>query len=219
MAIISSGQLGKATGSIGNITYSVIEGRTIGRQKPSFVRNPNTEAQQLQRGKMAGVVGLYQQIGPVCTKTFTNRKKYSSAYNEFVSRNIHGEAAFGYQESLGLFLLGSDIVLGNGSLHNNTFTVGKTDGLKYGIQANNDVFKSALQVGDTVGVYVVSDDMATLLDYSHKLTSDDISTLRADGVVDLDFPVVDGSPIAGYWISADGRKSNSPTLGAAGTLQ
>lgn len=219
MAIIRSGQLGKASGSIGNITYSVVEGRTIGRQKPAFVRNPNTEAQQLQRGKMAGVVGLYQQIGPVCAKTFTNRKKYSSPYNEFVSRNIHGDAAFGYQESLGLFMLGSDIILGNGSLHNNTFTTGKTDESKYGIQANNDVFKNALQVGDTVGVYVVSDDMSTLLDYSQVLTSSDISTLRSDGVVELDFPVVDGSPIAGYWISADGRKSNSPVLGAPGTLR
>lgn len=218
MAIITSGQLGKASGSIGIITYSVVEGRTIGRQKPSFVRNPNTVGQQLQRGKMAQVVGLYQQVGPMCAKTFTVRKKHSSIYNEFVSRNIHNDKNFKLKGDTGLYLMDGPVVLGNGSLHNNTFIVGKTADYKYGLKAVNDVFKSIIKVGDTVGLYALYADGTTLLDHSQQLTADDIATLRSDGTVVFDFSCSDKDYIAGYWISADGRKSNSPTLALPGDV-
>lgn len=218
MAIISSGQLGKASGSVGNMTYSVIGGRTIARQKPVFVRNPNTEAQQLQRGKMAQVVGLFQQVGALCAKTFTVRKKHSSIYNEFVSRNIHNDKNYSFKETSGLYLMDGPVVLGNGSLHNNTFTVGKTADYKYGLKAENDVFKSIIKVGDTVGLYALYADGTTLLDHSIQLTADDIATLRSDGIIKFDFSSSDKDYIAGYWISADGRKSNSPTLALPGDL-
>lgn len=218
MAIINSGLIGKASGSIDNVTYSVIEGRTIGRAKPTHVRNPNTEAQQLQRGKMAQVVGLYQQVGPLCAKTFTNRKKHSSIYNEFVSRNIHNDKNFKLKGETGLYLMDGPVVLGNGSLHNNAFTVATTDDYKYGIKADNEVFKSLVKVGDTVGMYALHEDGTTLLDFSIKLTADDIATLRSDGIVKFDFSMSGKDYIAGYWISADGRKSNSPVLALPGSF-
>lgn len=88
MAIISSLAIGKARKSAGNLTFATIQGRTIAREKPAFVRNPNTPKQLAQRSKMSNVVAAYRAFGGLVKKYFTTLPKYTSQYNEFVSRNI-----------------------------------------------------------------------------------------------------------------------------------
>ncbi|KAA6320960.1 hypothetical protein EZS27_029328, partial [termite gut metagenome] len=64
MAIIKSAAVGNATGSLGNITYQVVKGRTIGKQKVNpgkATRYNATETQHMQRARMA-VVGHFAKL-------------------------------------------------------------------------------------------------------------------------------------------------------------
>ena len=89
MAIVRSLAIGKAVNSAGNITYQTVKGRTIAREKPVHVANPNTPAQQAQRSKMSNIVAAWREWFFVTAKYFTVIQGYGSAYNEFVKRNIH----------------------------------------------------------------------------------------------------------------------------------
>ncbi len=212
MAISSSLALGKVKGSMGGMTYSIVEGRTIVRQKPTHVRNPNTEAQQLQRGKMANAVRAFQIIGPMCAKTFTVRKKYSSAYNEFVSRNILAPHAFAVSPDGLEFEFSNGAVLGNGSVPNSSLEVVRDGTNGYDVSVKADSLKSLLKVGDTLGLYLYDEHENKWEDDYLILTADDVAALKADEAIS--FPSMDGTAARGacYWISADKRKSNSPIL-------
>lgn len=211
MAISSSLALGKVKGSMGGMTYSIVEGRTIVRQKPTHVRNPNTEGQQIQRGKMANAVRAYQIVGPMCAKTFTVRKKYSSPYNEFVSRNLKAESPFAVDPSDNHLEFSYGAVLGNGSVPNSSIghERGETD-LQL-ISITTDSLKSLLKVGDTLGMYLVDNETGEWEDVYHILTADDVVTLKAGDAISFPFENK-GVKGACYWLSADKRKSNSPVL-------
>lgn len=88
MAIIRSLAIGKARKSAGNLTFATVEGRTIAREKPAFVKNPRTPAQLEQRDKMRKVVAAYRDFGVKVKQGFTVVPKYTSQYNEFVKRNM-----------------------------------------------------------------------------------------------------------------------------------
>ena len=63
MAIINSIILGRASGSIGNVSLSTRKGRVIARQKPTIGANPRTTQQLNQRKKIAAVVIAWYFIG------------------------------------------------------------------------------------------------------------------------------------------------------------
>lgn len=89
MAIVRSLAVGKAVNSAGNLTYQTVKGRTIAREKPVHVANPNTPAQQAQRSKMSNIVAAWREWFFQMAPYFTVIQGYGSAYNEFVKRNIH----------------------------------------------------------------------------------------------------------------------------------
>lgn len=212
MAISSSLALGKVKGSMGGMTYSIVEGRTIVRQTPTHVRNPRTEAQQLQRGKLANAVRAYQQIGPMCAKSFTSRKKYSSQYNEFVARNITASNSFHYDPDNNTLEFNAGVVLGNGSVPNSSikFEYIEEGGCK--LFADSDSLKALLKVGDTLGIYIYDAALLVFEDMYVTLSSDDVTALRNDEGITFPDSVEGFDAGAPYWISADKRKSNSPTL-------
>lgn len=88
MAKIRAGILSKVQGKVGGVVGATWKGKNYLREhvKPS---NPNTPAQQLQRGKMSvAVKGASYFLGGVLTR-FTNKfVKDMSAYNWFVKQNI-----------------------------------------------------------------------------------------------------------------------------------
>jgi hypothetical protein len=88
MAIVNSIAIGEAKNSIGQITYQTVKGRTIARQKPIHVANPQTPPQVAQRNKMANLVAAWRSFFFQCRPYFTVIKGYGSAYNEFVSKNM-----------------------------------------------------------------------------------------------------------------------------------
>lgn len=114
MAIIRSLAVGKARKSAGNITYTTIDGRTIIREKPVFVRNPRTEGQVAQRTKLAKTVALWRWMGQSVKPYFTKRGKYLSEYNEFVKRNIGIADEFGEIQQSGMVMPAADTVVASG---------------------------------------------------------------------------------------------------------
>lgn len=87
MAIINSIILGRAKGSIGNVSLSTQKGRVIARQKPSIVANPRTQAQLDQRAKVSAVNVAWFMIGNVIKSGITQLVGLGSQFNTYVSKN------------------------------------------------------------------------------------------------------------------------------------
>ena len=87
MAKYSSIALGKADGSIGNVTFSKCFNIPYAKQKPETVANPNTEAQQNQRRKPAMLLVMFRMVSTFIRQSFKAASVGKSAYNAFVSAN------------------------------------------------------------------------------------------------------------------------------------
>lgn len=157
MAIVRSLGLGKARGSAGEFTYSTIQGRTIARTKPAHVHNPNTEAQQAQRTKMSEVVLAWRDAGQRLEKLWTKRKKYNSAYNSFVSANIHNNGTFEVAPEGTYIYMNDGFILGQGQYSANQLEVVADGSQCTIIIRNTESLFHNLKVGDIVGCVFVGD--------------------------------------------------------------
>lgn len=98
MARINSMGVGKARGSMGNVTYRTVKGQTIGSQKiDKGTQLLGTLAQVNRRVRMANLVFAYRQInaagnGAGMYQAFPHRDSRSSNWNEFFRKNINSEA-------------------------------------------------------------------------------------------------------------------------------
>ena len=87
MAIVHSILLGRAKGSIGNVSFSTQKGRVIARQKPQIVANPKTQAQMHQRAKVSAVNVAWFMVGQAIKSGITQLVGLGSAFNTYVSKN------------------------------------------------------------------------------------------------------------------------------------
>jgi len=89
MGVIRQGILGGFSGKVGNVVGSSWKGIAVLKSLPLSVANPNTAAQQAQRGKMTGIVAqsriLLASLISVYWNPFAQRM---SGYNMFVKENI-----------------------------------------------------------------------------------------------------------------------------------
>ena len=93
MAKIKSGILSKVQGKVAGVVGATWKGKNYLRElvKPG---NPNTPAQQLQRGKMSTAVKASRTfLAPVLTRFVSKFVKDMSAYNWFVKQNIAAKEA------------------------------------------------------------------------------------------------------------------------------
>jgi len=88
MAIVRSLAIGKARKSAGNLTYQIVKGRTLVREKPLHVFNPDTPAQQAQRAKMRNLVEAWRRWFQLCAPYYTKIDGYGTAYNQFIKVNM-----------------------------------------------------------------------------------------------------------------------------------
>lgn len=96
MAKIKSGILSKVQGKVAGVVGATWKGKNYLRElvKPG---NPNTPAQQLQRGKMSVAVKASRTfLAPVLTRFVSKFVKNMSAYNWFVKQNIASAEAEGH---------------------------------------------------------------------------------------------------------------------------
>lgn len=175
MAIVKSLGLGKARGSAGEFTYSTIEGRTIARTKPAHVHNPNTEAQQAQRTKMSEVVLAWRDVGQRFEKLWTKRKKYHSAYNSFVSANIHNNGTFEISASGKYVYMNTGFVLGQGQYGANQLDV-VVSGSEYIVQVleTESLFHN-IKAGDILGLIFLGDSAQVVDALEYTITQAELS--------------------------------------------
>ena len=150
MAIVDSIILGRAKGSIGNVTLTTQKGRVIAKQKASIVSNPNTVAQQAQRGKLGKAVLAWQAIGIVIKSGWTSLLPFSSAYNTYVSKNlvIFAQAEFPGGTVVGSSLIGSFGSMG--SLGSITYKLDEVVDDQVSFMLDPQTFKSIAKVGDVL---------------------------------------------------------------------
>lgn len=201
MAIVKSLGLGKARGSAGEFTYSTIEGRTIARTKPAHVHNPNTEGQQAQRTKMRDVVIAWRDVGQRFERLWTNRKKYHSAYNSFVSANIANNGTFEVPAGKQYIYMNDGFILGQGQYRPNQLeTVLDVADINIIIKDSGSLFHN-LKVGDVVGCVFVGDSGQVAEVKEKVLTQADLNQSQSTLMVLLEPTKEDITGHAPYWYS------------------
>jgi len=79
--------LGKARGSVGDLTFSVSYGEQISRAKAKSVKNPRTDAQMIQRIIMATTVQAYSGMQAIVDHSFQGVAYQGPSMNKFNSLN------------------------------------------------------------------------------------------------------------------------------------
>ena len=201
MAIVKSLGLGKARGSAGEFTYSTIEGRTIARTKPAHVHNPNTEGQQAQRTKMRDVVVAWRDVGQRFEKLWTNRKKYHSAYNSFVSANIANNGTFEVNSSGTYIYMEDGFILGQGQYRPNQLDIMAEEQVcKITISSSESLFHN-LKVGDIVGCVFLGDSGQVVDVQEQVITENYIGLTETEFAATLSTDKSDITGHAPYWYS------------------
>ena len=201
MAIVKSLGLGKARGSAGEFTYSTIEGRTIARTKPAHVHNPNTAGQQAQRTKMREVVIAWRDAGQRFEKLWTNKKKYHSAYNSFVSANIANNGTFEVPEGKEYIYMNDGFILGKGQYQPNQLDWTATDNtIDIKIRSSESLFHN-LKVGDILGCVFVGDSGQVADVQEATITQEDLDPLAPFVTHELKTLKEDITGYAPYWYS------------------
>lgn len=201
MAIVKSLGLGKARGSAGEFTYSTIQGRTIARTKPAHVHNPNTVGQQAQRSKMREVVVAWRDAGQRFEKLWTNRKKYHSAYNSFVSANIANNGTFEVAPAGTYIYMEDGFILGQGQYKSNQLSFNHL-GYNCDITINSsDSLFHNLKVGDIIGCVFIGDSGQVADVQEYTLTQDDLDNAPTSLIQSLETQKDDTTGVAPYWYS------------------
>lgn len=89
MATIKRGILGGGSGSVANVVMTAWKGVAVIKSKPLTVANPQTAAQNSQRGKFSGIVGIAQYIlASILQPVWNGFAQTMSGYNMFIQKNI-----------------------------------------------------------------------------------------------------------------------------------
>ena len=210
MAIVRSLAVGKAVNSAGNLTYQTVKGRTIAREKPVHVANPNTPAQQAQRSKMSNIVAAWREWFFQMAPYFTVIQGYGSAYNEFVKRNIHLAELPWFED--GVFMEGRarGAYLSTGKYSQNALvTQGAPSARTVGIA--DAQLREDLIIGDEFITFFVGDEDPSIQLLHHELSDEDINTLSEGGSIDFPLPGV-LSMVGNFYWSPSRRVASSCVL-------
>lgn len=210
MAIVDSIILGRAKGSIGNVTLSTQKGRVIAKQKATIVSNPNTVAQQEQRGKLSKAVLAWQAIGNVVKSGITALMPFSSAYNTYVSKNmdIFANAGFPNGAVSGMDLQDSFATIGRlGTL---TYSQDTVDFDSYKATLDKANFNQIAKVGDKLKI-LVGNQLAEEFSYSEATVTQAMLDNTTPFVVFADLGLSSVSQVvSALWLeTADGKESTT----------
>lgn len=182
MAIVRSLAIGKAVNSAGPITYQTVKGRTIAREKPVHVANPNTPKQQAQRGRMRNIVEAWRMFYFKLAPYFTTILGYGSAYNEFVRRNIHLSTSPWHYEGDPQPKTGSVVSTGK---YGETALTADASGGKLTVGVQDLQLRGDMLPGDQIVGLIYTDDPYSFELHEHELTEADIESLSEGGTIKL----------------------------------
>lgn len=80
--------LGYARGKVGSLVFSRSNGQQITRMRASKVKNPQTDAQVIQRIILNTVAQAYSALQPICDHSFEGIKKGQDSMSYFMRNNI-----------------------------------------------------------------------------------------------------------------------------------
>lgn len=156
--------LGKARGSVGDLTFSVLNSEQITRAKAKSVKNPRTDAQMIQRVLMSTTVHAYSGMQEIVDHSFQGVPYQGRSMNRFNQLNVKNLRALYAQ------IAGGDTGVpvafnANGnkriSLAPWIMSTGSlpTVGLKIDSEAGGD-WPVAVNNSQTVGIYTVDSGVA-----------------------------------------------------------
>lgn len=84
----SSSFFGLRRGSTKSLTFQVVDGKQVTKDRVTFVKNPRTYAQATQRSKMAAVADAYRALSTICDHSFESVPYGPASRREFMSLNL-----------------------------------------------------------------------------------------------------------------------------------
>ena len=209
MAIINSLAVGKARKSAGNLTFSVVKGRTIAREKPTVVANPRTPAQQAQRNKLKTLVAAYRVHGSRFKHLFTSLSGYGSAYNEFIKRNMGQSVPF-VVNPIGAVEVCDGAVFGNGIFGPGAVTVLHDPDGTFTFKVNDPALRNVVKAGDVLGVMYIKSGCTEMKNHELVLTDTEVAAIKNGEEINSPFSGTKDDSGCAYFYSPTNKTSSSP---------
>jgi len=207
MARVSNTLIGKASGSVGNATFSTWKGINVLKEKAVSVANPNTDLQIMRRSALSQSVAIYRLISAAVSVGFKKLATGMSAYNAWASNAL--KDAFDYSSPPTATFVPSDLLISKGTI---TSTAIGT------IVADRSANTAVVTFSSTVDAPGQSlTDKAVLAVYNtneNDWVSLATSDLRSSGTADIPLPAfwATGNNLVvyiGFYNEASGESSDS----------
>ena len=112
----SSSFFGLRRGSTKSLTFQVVDGKQVTKDRVTYVKNPRSYAQATQRSKMAAVADAYRALSTICDHSFESVAYGPASRRQFMSLNLAREIKpepKGYSLPIGVGLQVSKGTLGD----------------------------------------------------------------------------------------------------------
>lgn len=80
--------LGHARGKVGDLVFSRVNGQQVTRARASVVKNPQTEAQMIQRILLNTIIQAYSRMSEICDHSFEGIPVGQKSMSQFMKRNL-----------------------------------------------------------------------------------------------------------------------------------
>lgn len=137
MAIINAIAIGKAKGSLGNMTLRYVKGATVGSQKVLKKGKGGTFKQVRIRAKWGNLVNLFQAFSGTLKLAFEGKNPRVSDFNAFIARNVNRST---------VYLTSGEVLQGGAVVFGAQITEGSLPAISH-MMGTGDVLVSDLSVG------------------------------------------------------------------------
>ena len=80
--------MGHARGKVGDLVFSRVNGQQVTRARAAVVKNPQTEAQMIQRIMLNTVIQAYSRMSEICDHSFDGIAQGQPSMSAFMKRNM-----------------------------------------------------------------------------------------------------------------------------------
>ena len=81
--------LGHARGKVGDLVFSRVNGQQVTRARAAVVKNPQTEAQMIQRILLNTVIQAYSRMSEICDHSFEGVQTGQKSMSAFMRKNLN----------------------------------------------------------------------------------------------------------------------------------
>ena len=174
--------LGHARGKVGSLVFSRANGQQITRARAEVVKNPQTDAQVIQRILLNTVAQAYSRMGAICDHSFEGVKAGQDSMSYFMKSNLNAIRAkialYGtiatdtvFACPIGQsFMASNDYLISKGSLPAINPSTVATNGLTFNIGAGsykNVLDLYGLQRGDQITFCVIKMDEQSVVTFKY----------------------------------------------------